>query len=95
LTAGLVVPSWLSSCKKDDDPQPNTGPTVAIIGAGAAGLYTADILKAQGYNVVIYEASERVGGRVRSLKTSDKLTAALYLNSQTELSSDYPNELGA
>ncbi|HEY5746407.1 MAG TPA: FAD-dependent oxidoreductase [Chryseolinea sp.] len=95
LTAGLVVPSWLSSCKKDDDPQPNTGPTVAIIGAGAAGLYTADILKAQGYNVVIYEAAERMGGRVRSLKTSDKPTAALYLNSQTELSSDYPNELGA
>ncbi|AYB31073.1 flavin monoamine oxidase family protein [Chryseolinea soli] len=95
LTAGLVVPSWLSSCKKDDDPQPNTGPTVAVIGAGAAGLYAADILKAQGYNVVIYEASDRVGGRVRSLKTSDKPTAALYLNSQTELSSDYPNELGA
>jgi monoamine oxidase len=95
LTAGLVVPSWLSSCKKDDDPQPNTGPTVAVIGAGAAGLYAADILKEQGYNVVIYEASDRMGGRVRSLKTSDKPTAGLYLNSQTELSSDYPNELGA
>jgi monoamine oxidase len=95
LTAGLVVPTWLGSCKKDDDPQPNTGPTVAVIGAGAAGLYAADILKEQGYNVVIYEASDRVGGRVRSLKTSDKPTAALYLNSQTELSSDYPNELGA
>jgi len=89
------VPPWLSSCSKDDDPQPNTGPTVAIVGAGAAGLYTADILKAQGYNVVIYEASDRVGGRVRSLKTSDKTTAALLINSQTALSSDYPNELGA
>nr|WP_255534557.1 NAD(P)/FAD-dependent oxidoreductase [Chryseolinea lacunae] len=85
----------MSSCKKDDDPQPGTGPSVGIIGGGAAGLYAADILKAKGYTVVIYEASSRLGGRVRSLKSFDKPSTALYLNSPSELSSDYPNELGA
>ena len=95
LSAGLVLPGWLSSCS-EDDPAPVTGyqGTVAIIGAGAAGLYAADILKAQGIRIVIFEASDRVGGRVRTLKSSDNESAALLFNSQSELSSDFPNELG-
>ena len=96
LSAGLVLPGWLSSCS-EDDPKPKIGyeGTVAIIGAGAAGLYTADILKAQGIKVVIFEASDRLGGRVRTLKSTDTPSASLLINSQTELSSDFPNELGA
>lgn len=95
-TAGLALPGWLSSCD-DDEPQP--GPsydgTVVIIGAGAAGLYAADILKAQGVKVVIFEASDRVGGRVRTLKSTDSESMSLLFNSQSLLSSDFPNELGA
>lgn len=90
------MPGWLSSCS-DDDPVPSIGyeGTVAIIGAGAAGLYAADILKASGIKVKIFEASDRAGGRVRTLKSADKASASLLFNSQSELSSDFPNELGA
>jgi thioredoxin reductase len=96
LSAGLILPTWLSSCS-EDDPKPTTtyDGTVVIVGAGAAGLYAADILKAQGIKVVIFEASDRVGGRVRTLKSSDSESVSLLFNSQTELSSDFPNELGA
>jgi protoporphyrinogen oxidase len=52
-------------------------------------------LKAQGIKVVIFEASDRAGGRVRTLKSNDSESASLLFNSQSELSSDFPNELGA
>jgi monoamine oxidase len=96
LSAGLALPSWLSSCNEEDpQPSPIYDGTVVIVGAGAAGLFAADVLKAQGIKVVIVEASDRVGGRVRTLKSSDSETASLLFNSQSELSSDFPNELGA
>jgi phytoene dehydrogenase-like protein len=40
--------------------------TVAIIGAGVAGLTCAKILNEYGKNVVVLEAAESVGGRVRT-----------------------------
>lgn len=40
--------------------------TVAIIGAGLAGLACANELHAAGVDVTVYEASDGVGGRVRS-----------------------------
>ena len=96
LSAGLILPGWLSSCNEDDAvPEIVYDGTVAIIGAGAAGLYAADILKAQGIKVQIFEASDRSGGRVRTLKSTDKPSASLIFNSQGELSGDFPNELGA
>ncbi|MEJ1239113.1 NAD(P)/FAD-dependent oxidoreductase [Chryseolinea sp. T2] len=96
LSASLVLPPLLSSCQ-DEDPAPKIDyeGTVAIVGAGAAGLYAADILKAQGIKVVIFEASDRIGGRVRSLKSTDKATQSLIFTSSTEIGSDFPNELGA
>jgi len=39
---------------------------VIVVGAGAAGLHTAGILKARGLNVLCLEARDRVGGRVFS-----------------------------
>ncbi|MGC3945914.1 MAG: NAD(P)/FAD-dependent oxidoreductase [Chryseolinea sp.] len=96
LSASLVLPPLLSSCQ-NEDPAPKTDyeGTVAIVGAGAAGLYAADILKAKGIKVIIFEASDRVGGRVRSLKSTDKQTQSLIFTSSTQLGSDFPNELGA
>jgi monoamine oxidase len=96
LTAGFVLPPLLSACQ-GDDPAPKTDydATVAIIGAGAAGLYAADILKAKGIKVILFEASDRVGGRVRSLKSTDRSSQGLIFTSQSEMGSDFPNELGA
>ena len=96
LSAGIALPGWLTSCKSDD-PLPITGydGKVCVVGAGAAGLYAADILKAQGIEVVLLEASDRIGGRVRTLKSTDKPSASLLFNSSSPLSSDFPNELGA
>ena len=46
----------------------NGNPSIAIVGAGMAGLACADRLKEAGILATVYEAaSERVGGRVRSL----------------------------
>jgi monoamine oxidase len=39
-------------------------PKVAVVGAGLAGLTTAYRLQQQGFDVDVYEARERVGGRV-------------------------------
>ncbi len=40
---------------------------IAIIGAGLAGLTIAYRLKQKGYNVALYEARSRVGGRIHSV----------------------------
>src|SRR5688572_2182458 len=86
LSAGLVLPPWLSSCSPEDPgPEIQYDGTIAIIGAGAAGLYVADILQSKGLKVVIYEASDRVGGRIRSIRQFD----------ENPLSNSYPIELGA
>ncbi len=60
---------------------------VGIVGAGAAGLFAADYLIAKGIKVRIFEASNRIGGRVRSIRTSDPLF--------NDLIADFPIELGA
>lgn len=39
---------------------------INIIGAGVAGLVAARVLEEKGYSPVIYEASDRVGGRVKT-----------------------------
>jgi len=41
--------------------------TIAVIGAGLAGLCAAYELRGLGYDVTVFEARERVGGRVHSL----------------------------
>ncbi len=80
LSAGVALPRILTSCGKDDPgPRVQYDGTVAVIGAGTAGLYTADALNALGINVAIFEASAQLGGRVRSIRGIG----------------DYPLELGA
>jgi oxygen-dependent protoporphyrinogen oxidase len=55
---------------------------VAIVGAGIAGLTAAYRLKRKGYRVVVYEASERVGGVIRT-ERRDGYLAELGPNSIT------------
>lgn len=39
-------------------------PNIAIVGAGISGLRCADVLVKSGARVTIYEARDRIGGRV-------------------------------
>lgn len=50
---------------------PNERFTVAIIGAGMAGLTAAFVLGKRGHQVHVFEASSRVGGRIRTLHAGD------------------------
>jgi len=51
--------------------QTPSAPTIAIIGAGLAGLTAAYRLNQKGYNVQVYEARERPGGRVLTAYIGD------------------------
>jgi monoamine oxidase len=62
-TGGLALtPSVLSlaSCNKNEE-------QIAIIGAGIAGLNAAYQLQKQGIKATIYEASDRIGGRMYTM----------------------------
>jgi monoamine oxidase len=45
-----------------------------VVGAGVAGLTTARLLTRAGQRVVVLEARNRVGGRVRTLRTDGRVT---------------------
>jgi monoamine oxidase len=57
-------------------PRPKPKRKIAVIGAGLAGLCAAYELHGLGYEIIVYEARDRVGGRVESLsKFADGKTA--------------------
>ncbi len=73
----LGLAAWLTGCAARDaiPPEQSSGQLaqirsnlttadVVVIGAGAAGLGAARLLKAQGYDVLLLEARDRIGGRV-------------------------------
>lgn len=43
---------------------------IIVIGAGVSGLYTAQLLQKQGFKVIVVEASQVIGGRVRKVDVS-------------------------
>lgn len=66
LTTGAIA---FGSCKEQDPyAEREYKGQIAIIGAGAAGLYAGYLLGEKKANYVIYEASDQIGGRIRSLK---------------------------
>ncbi|MFN8699678.1 MAG: flavin monoamine oxidase family protein, partial [Flavobacteriales bacterium] len=80
LPGWLLIPPFMESCKqKEWLPESDFNGSVAIIGAGAAGLYAAHLLNQRGISVRLFEASDRWGGRIRPLTGF----------------SDFPVELGA
>jgi monoamine oxidase len=74
--------SFLKHClelqdMKDQRVKRDRVPRVAVVGAGMAGLTAAWVLQLHGYEVTIFEASNRVGGRVRTLR--ECFTPGLYV----------------
>ncbi|GAA5004103.1 FAD-dependent oxidoreductase [Pseudoluteimonas lycopersici] len=57
----------LAGCKTMPNPMQPKGEEVAIVGAGIAGLTAAWRLRQQGVRVRVYEAQNRIGGRMFSL----------------------------
>ncbi len=47
------------------DPSPSTGKSVAVIGAGPAGMTAAYFLRLQGHSVTVFEAHPKSGGMLR------------------------------
>jgi monoamine oxidase len=58
----------------------NSGDKVAVIGAGAAGAEAARLLVLDGYEVIVIEARNRVGGRIQTVH-SDAWPTAVELGS--------------
>ena len=67
ITGGTLALGSCNDENKAGDPSNFRG-RVAIIGAGAAGLAAGLALSQKGADFTIYEASDRVGGRVRPFK---------------------------
>ncbi|XP_055344739.1 peroxisomal N(1)-acetyl-spermine/spermidine oxidase-like [Paramacrobiotus metropolitanus] len=44
---------------------------VVVVGAGAAGIAAATLLFKNNFDVIVYEASDRIGGRMRTHKTPE------------------------
>ncbi len=93
LSAGVLLPNWLTSCAKDaPGPEVPYNGNVIVIGAGAAGLYAADILRIKGVQVTVLEAASQPGGRVRSLRNQTDVQYQTFSNASQ---ADFPIELGA
>jgi NADPH-dependent 2,4-dienoyl-CoA reductase/sulfur reductase-like enzyme len=60
ISAGALLGNKLFAADK------STKPTVAVIGAGGAGLMAAYVLRQHNIPFTVYEASERYGGRMYS-----------------------------
>ena len=50
---------------------PETYHDVIVVGAGSAGLYATRTLQEYGYEVLLIEATDRIGGRVKSATLGD------------------------
>lgn len=67
-TSKIIALAGVASLYKACVPaNPATQPTIAVIGAGIAGLHAAYILKQAGYECYVYEGSGRIGGRIISV----------------------------
>ncbi|MEO0875812.1 MAG: FAD-dependent oxidoreductase, partial [Bacteroidota bacterium] len=62
----FALATALSSCDDEEVPQLMTDKRILIIGAGMAGLAAATYFKSRGLNVVVLEAQDKVGGRLKT-----------------------------
>lgn len=62
----FMTPSLIASCGNGNAEINPNGKTVVVIGGGISGLAAAKKLKQKGFSVIILEAQEKVGGRLRT-----------------------------
>src|ERR1041385_7036023 len=62
------MPRWLTNNSNNIPKQSKTMNSIAIIGGGITGLVAAYRLREKGLPVTVYEASDRVGGVIRSFR---------------------------
>lgn len=92
LGTGMLLGAGCQSPYATLGSQEGTAPKIAIVGAGIAGLNAAYILKKAGYRATIYEASDRVGGRMYTVK--DAVGQGMWTNLGAEyINSDHEDML--
>ncbi len=62
----VLAPTLLANCSEDDEKITPNSKTVIVIGGGISGLAAANKLREKGLNVIVLEAQEKVGGRMRT-----------------------------
>ena len=70
---GLAIPTPAGAENFRLAPRSGGGRSVVILGAGIAGLVSAYELQRAGYKVTVLEARDRVGGRVWTIRGSDRI----------------------
>ncbi|EJL41802.1 monoamine oxidase [Brevibacillus sp. CF112] len=68
ITSSSLTESQMLTIIRDGLPPTNQPKKIIIVGAGMAGLVAGSLLKRAGHRVTIVEASERLGGRVLTLR---------------------------
>ena len=61
----IIDRAWTEGWVQPQPPKGKTGKTVAIVGAGPAGLAAAQQLARVGHSVTVFEKNDRVGGLLR------------------------------
>ena len=73
---GLAIPTPAGAESFALPPGAGRGKSVAILGAGIAGLVSAYHLRLAGYRVTVLEARDRIGGRVWTIRGGDRIVQA-------------------
>lgn len=71
-------------------------PSIIVVGAGIAGLYASVMLKEEGYQVTLLEASDKPGGRIRSNKNFTSFPIELgaeYIHGKRSLLFEYMSQI--
>ena len=92
-TGTVAAGALVAACTTTARPAVATRRKVVVVGAGLSGLTAALSLRAQGWDVVVLEARDRVGGRVHTLY--DPYPAGLHVEAGGESIDDNHDQIQA